>query len=210
MKATKRIVILLMIFAIMMSMTSCAKFRVNDIFSCSIIDTDIDNYAERVADIKYASQFMPNLSDLNGYTNISYSYKCTLMGITFFIPVAEANSITLFVEYPDDIYKQKKAEVLLNYDFIEKELYRQNGEFSELITPLANFEYKGYAFKADVNEEYNITKSFVLIGCNDEANRIVYCYFYDPDLDCFARNELTASLEMNAFVDFNFEWNDIK
>ena len=207
MKATKRIVILLMIFAIMMSMTSCARFRVNDIFSCSIVDYDIENYTEKVANIKFANKFMPDLSELNGYADISYSHLQTHMGITFFLPMFEANGIALWVEYPEDIYDQKKEEVFARYDFIEEEIY--DGE--HLVTPFANFEYNGYDFKADVNEDFSIAcRSFILIGCNDDANRIAYCYYFDPDNDYIASSQLTATLQMKAFLDFNFEWNDIE
>lgn len=206
MKKVRIIALLFIILCLALSMTSCAKFRVNDIFSCSIIDYNIENYAETVANVKFANEFMPELSELSGYTDISYSHLQTHIGITFFLPMFEANGIALWVEYPDDIYEQKKEEVLTSYDFIEKETY--DGEL--LITPLANFEYNGYDFRADVNEEYRSCRSFALIGCNDEANRIVYCYYFDPDNDYIANSQLTVALEMNAFINSYFEWNDIK
>jgi len=198
-----------MIFTITMSMTSCAKFRVNDIFSCSIIDTDIENYAERVAEIKYASQFMPELSDLKGYTNISYSHRYTLMGITFFLPMFSADGIALWVEYPRDIYDQKKEETLARYDFIEEEIYDGDGD---LVSPLKSFEYKGYQFQADVSEEYDNypmhCKSFILVGYNDQTRTIAYCYFYDFDLDLIAEPDQDALNEMCMFMDYHFYWND--
>lgn len=206
MKKVRIIALLFIILCLALSMTSCAKFRVNDIFSCSIIDYNIENYAETVANVKFANEFMPELSELSGYTDISYSHLQTHIGITFFLLMFEANGIALWVEYPDDIYEQKKEEVLTSYDFIEKETY--DGE--HLITPLANFEYNGYDFRADVNEEYRSCRSFALIGCNDEANRIVYCYYFDPDNDYIANSQLTVALEMNAFINSYFEWNDIK
>ena len=211
MKATKRIVILLMIFAITMSMTSCVRFRVNNISSCGIIDCNIDNYAQKMADVYYASEFMPELSELSEYTNISYSHTQTLLGLVFFLPMFFSDGIAIWVEYPEDIYEQKKADLFESYDFIEEEIYDSDGD---LISPLASFEYKGYQFQADVSEEYDdysmCCKSFILVGYSDELNRIAYLYSYDFDLDWIANADEDKLSEMHRFMDEHFYWNDIK
>ena len=207
MKNLKKILVLFLIVTLALSMTACTKIRINDLFSISTIDCEIENYNDRVSDIGYANDYMPNLSELNGYTGISYSHKYTLAGLTFLLPMFATDGITLFVEYPEDVYEQKKEEVLANYDFITKEIYDRDGY---LISPLAKFEYKGYNFQADVNENYSFCpiKSFILIGYNDETRKISYCYFYDPDIDYIATDEEDPLNEMHKFMSEKFSWND--
>jgi len=79
-----------------------------------------------------------------------------------------------------------------------------------LTSPLAKFEYKGYNFQADVNENYGYCQiqSFILIGYNDETHKIAYCYFYDPDIDYLATDEEDPLNEMHKFMSEKFFWND--
>ena len=188
-------------------MTSCKKYDIENIGIISILDDEMENYPNVVAEVKYASDFLPALSDLSDYTNIRYSYRERYYGFLFFLPMFVSEGVTLFVEYPEDIYEQKKAETLANYEFITEETYSDDGD---LTSPLAHFEYKGYFFQADINEEgVYAVKSFVLVGYNDQANKIAYCYFYDFDLDLLAwegEDRLTA---MHRFMDESFYWNDI-
>ena len=78
-------------------------------------------------------------------------------------------------------------------------------------TPLKSFEYKGYQFQADVSDNYPMQcKSFILVGYNDQTNTIVYCYFYDGDLDLIAGPDKNALNKMLMFMDDYFYWNDIE
>ena len=208
MKLLKKIALLLMVLTIPLSMTSCKNVRVEDIHTISIINCEMEDYGDAIADVEYASEFMPALSDLSEYTNISYSYKDTISGLILLLPMFEICGITLFVEYPEDIYEQKKAETLAKYEFISEETYEY---YEHLQAPLPQFEYKGYTFQADTNEEKtgDALKSFVLVGYNDETNKIAYCYFYDFDIDLWPveGDYITA---MRQFMDENFYWNDVE
>jgi hypothetical protein len=188
-------------------MTSCKKHDIEDIGIISILDDEIENYPDVIAEVKYASDFLPALSDLSDYTNIRYSYRERYYGFLFFLPMFVSEGVTLFVEYPEDIYEQKKAETLANYEFTSEEIYDGDGN---LKSPLSHFEYKGYSFQADINEEMESTvKSFMLVGYNDETNKIVYCYFYDFDLDVLAWSGEDPLTAMHRFMDGSFYWNDI-
>ena len=207
MKLVKKIALLLMILTIPLSMTSCKKHDIENIGTISIIDDEIENYPDVIAEVKYASDFLPALSDLSDYTNIRYSYRERYYGLLFFLPMFVSEDVTLFVEYPEDIYEQKKAETLANYEFITEEIYDSDGD---LKSPLAQFEYTGYSFQADINEEMVFAvKSFVLVGYNDQANKIAYCYFYDFDLDVLAWSGEDPLTAMHEFMDEYFYWNDI-
>lgn len=207
MKLLKKIALLLMVLTIPLSMTSCKKHDIENIGIISILDDEMENYPNVVAEVKYASDFMPALSDLSDYTNIRYSYRERYYGLLFFLPMFVSEGVTLFVEYPEDIYEQKKAETLANYEFITEETYNYDGD---LTSPLAQFEYKGYSFQADINEEMvYAVKSFVLVGYNDQANKIAYCYFYDFDIDLLAWSGEDPLTAMHEFMDEHFYWNDI-
>ena len=207
MKLVKKIALLLMILTIPLCMTSCKKYDIENIGTISIIDDEIENYPDVIAEVEYASDFLPALSDLSDYTNIRYSYRKRYYSLLFFLPMFVSEDVTLFVEYPEDIYEQKKAETLANYEFITEEIYDSDGD---LTSPLAQFEYKGYSFQADINEEMVFAvKSFVLVGYNDQANKLAYCYFYDFDLDVLARSGEDPLTAMHEFMDEHFYWNDI-
>ena len=207
MKLVKKIALLLMVLTIPLSMTSCKKYDIENIGTISILDCEIENYPDVIAEVEYASDFLPALSDLSDYTNIRYSYRERYYGLLFFLPMFVSEDVTLFVEYPEDIYEQKKAETLANYEFITEEIYDSDGD---LKSPLAQFEYKGYSFQADINEEtVYAVKSFVLVGYNDQANKLAYCYFYDFDLDVLAWSGEDPLTAMHKFMDEYFYWNDI-
>ena len=52
-------------------------------------------------------------------------------------------------------------------------------------------------------------KSFVLVGYNDQANKLAYCYFYDFDIDALAWSREDPLTAMHEFMDGSFYWNDI-
>lgn len=138
--------------------------------------TDIDKYEEYVEEVKYASTLMPNLDDLNSYTDVKFGYKRILY---FAFLGFQSDNISLFVTY-DDNYTEEKQSVLSSYDFLKEE---ELGEFS-----VTSFDYRGYSFQIVPNRDYwndgsCTCKSFMMIGYNDANNTIAYLYFYDFDID---------------------------
>ncbi len=195
---------LIMLFAL----TSCGKVKRIEPFVWGFSNDNIDNYEKNRTEIEYASDYLPSLDELNGYTAISYSYQHTQM--VFF----DIYSVALFVEYPADIYEEKKLEVLSSYAFLEETKISKDGESYQ--SAPARFEYGEYAFQTSVNSNVGIytnssCKSFAFIGVNDDKNRIAYCYTYDFDLDTFGSIERYESEQdmIKQYIDNFYDWNDL-
>jgi hypothetical protein len=201
----KKLLTILICIVILFSLTSCAKHEIKNIFELSVIDCDIENYNSKIEEIYDAEDFMPSISNLEGYSSIKYSHKRTVGGITFFLPIFTTDVISLTLEYPENVYEVKKAEVLSRYDFITEESYSKHRE-GEINSPLAEFEYKGFTFKSDINEEFSTCpiKSFLLLGYNDDTHQIVYCYFYDFDRDYLAESDEDPLEKMHELMDEYF------
>lgn len=193
-----------LILFVLLFLTSCSSIKRIEPFVWGFSNSDIDKYEKNRSKIEYASEFMPSLDDLDGYCDISYSHQKTTM--VFF----ESNSITLFVEYPTELYEEKKAETISSYEFLQETV--TSGEV--YCTPPAEFEYKGYSFKTAVKPyvtqytQYGC-KSFAFVGVNDEKCRLAYCYFYDFDLDIFASTAKSEEQAVSDFINDFFNWNDL-
>ena len=209
----KRICSLLVSLLFVLSVTACTKYEWSPFpISIGMIYCDIDDYDKKLEKIPYASDYMPNIEELEEYADISYSYRKEVTGALPLLPLFESHGITLFVKYSEDNYEQKKTEVLAKYDFIEEDIYDDGN--GRLISPLADFEYKGYRFRADTFDEYDPTlmacKSFILVGYNDAEHKIAYCYFYDFDNDYIAASNENSLEKMHWFMDEYFHWNDVE
>ena len=210
----KKVVLLMFIFICVFSMTSCIgrdwvlldTYKEGYSYLYGERDDNISNYSSKLEEVKYANEFLPELNELSGYTNISYSYQLS-MECLFKIPFFCSDAISLFVEYPEDIYEQKKEEVLSSYEFLKEPCIRDDGK---LESPLPEFEYKGYHFQTSIIESYPTPEFFVLIGYNDEANRIAYCYHSNIDYDIIAESGEDYLQKMIYFMDTRFYWNDIE
>lgn len=210
----KKVILLLLVFICIFSMTSCIgrdwvlldTYKEGYSYLYGERDDNIGNYSCKLEEVKYANEFLPELNELSGYTNIAYSYQLS-MECLFKIPFFCSDAISLFVEYPEDIYKQKKEEVLASYEFLKESYIRDNGI---LESPLAEFEYKGYHFQTAMKEGYTAPKYFILIGYSDETNRIVYCYYSNFDHDYIAESGEDHLQEMIYFMDTRFYWNDME
>ena len=212
MKLVKKIALLLMILTIPLCMTSCKKYDIENIGTISIIDDEIENYPDVIAEVEYASDFLPALSDLSDYTNIRYSYRKRYYSLLFFLPMFVSEDVTLFVEYPDDIYEDKKTQVLDSYEFLEATIISEDGKNYQ--SAPATFEYGEYDFRTtalpdSLNSMVYMTKSFAFIGVNDDKNRIAFCYFYDIDLDTMGSTEQSEQEMITEFIDDYFDWNDL-
>ena len=130
-----------LILFLLLFLTSCSSVKRIEPFVWGFSNCNIDKYEKNRAKIEYASEFMPHLDDITDYEDISCSYQHTTM-ILF-----ESNSIALFVEYPSELYEEKKAQALSSYEFLEETVI--SGDV--YCTPPAQFEYNGYDFKPQLN-----------------------------------------------------------
>ena len=60
-----------------------------------------------------------------------------------------------------------------------------------------------------MKEGYTAPKFFILVGYNDEINRIAYCYYSNIDHDYIAESGDDHLQQMIHFMDTRFYWNDI-
>jgi hypothetical protein len=197
---------IILCLVLLFSLTSCGSIKRIEPFVWGFSNHNIDNYEKNRAKIEYTSDYMPDLNELDGYNAISYSYQYT--NLVFF----DSNSIALFVEYPKDLYEEKKNEVLASYDFLEATKISKDGECYQ--SAPAKFEYGGYDFctYANLTVGYYTDcayKSFGFIGTDDDKNRIAYCYFYDFDLDTFGSVNRSEQEMITDFINDFFDWNDL-
>ena len=203
----KKLISIMLCLVMLLSLTACTKLKFVDITAWGVTNDSVDKYEEKRAEIKYAADFMPSVDDLEGYSDVSASYQFT----TAFL--FNSYSLTLFVEYPADIYEEKKNEALSSYDFLEEIKISSDGECYQSAPP--TFEYGEYLFKTSVNYFYSdimsACKSFTFIGVNDAKNRLAYCYFYDYHLDTFGEIDYYESEQdmITDFIDKHYEWNDL-
>lgn len=198
----KKLISLLLLSVLIFSLTSYGEIKAIAPLEWGFLNRDIDNYEKKRADVGHAADYMPSLDALFGYTEISYAYQYT--SLTFF----ESRSMVLFVEYPDDVYEEKKTEALASYDFLEKTLISEGGKSYQ--SAPAEFEYGGYDLRTSVRLINNSAcKSFAFIGSDDDKGRIVYCYYYDFDLDTLGSTARTEQEVITDFIDDFFDWNDL-
>ena len=195
----KKLISIVLCLATILTLTSCFQKT----------NKNVKNYEEKREQVPYAGALMPTLEELGEYSDISFAYRYQ------YIIMFETETIALFVEYADNVYETKKAEALASYKFLEKTKISSDGK--EYLSPSASFSYRGYAFQTAPNPENpyidterELCKSFALIGFDDEAHKIAYCYFYDLDLDCIDTTEKTEEEMMADFIEESFFWNDIE
>lgn len=162
---------------------------------------DINKYQEKVNDVEYAKDFMPNLDSINS-NDIRFGYRDE---VGFF----ESEGISLFITY-DDNYEEEKKKID-DFDYLTEPVMDNN----RYLFPLAEFEYKGYVFRIVPNRKnysgYITVKSFMIVGYNDSKKTICYLYFYDLDLDYMCEGIATDDMkykEMTDFIDRYFIWYD--
>ena len=201
---------ILLCLVLLFSLSSCGRIKRIEMFTWGFSNRNIDNYEKNRAKIKYASDYMPALNGLDGYSAISYSYQYTEMMLF------SSKSIALFVEYPGVLYEEKKNEVLESYEFLDETKISTDGEYQ---SAPAKFEYGGYNFYTYANltitnilvGDYTdcACKSFGFIGTDEDKNRIAYCYFYNIDLDTFGSVNISEQEMITDFINDFFDWNDL-
>lgn len=169
---------------------------------CSRSNTNINKYLNTGKKINtHAKNFMPAIEDLPDHKDISYKYNN--YSVVFF----ETDTITLKVDYDEEIYEKEKEKLTQNYKFLNKKVISKFDE-SKYYIPEYEFSINSYSFRI-VDEKDNYTakypKSFGIIGTSDEKKSIVYLYFYDEDLDYIEEdNKGTMSNFVKKFFKFDY------
>lgn len=155
------------------SLTSCA---IENLFTTTDIDTNIENYETKRTEVVSAKDYMPPLSELGEYENVSFGYKIT--GFVF-----ESETVSLFLEYSNESYLENKEQLLSKYQFFDEAVIGYNGNY---VIPVNEIDYGGYHFQIASNDKYLPCKSFVMVGYDDVNYRLALCYFCDIELDYIA------------------------
>ena len=122
---------------------------------------------------------MPAIEDLPEHQDISYKYN------NFSVVLFETDTITLEVDYDEEIYEKEKEKLTQIYKFLDQKVVSKSDE-SKYYIPEYEFSINSYSFRVvDENDNYKAQypKSFGIIGTSDEKKSIVYLYIYDEDLD---------------------------
>ena len=158
---------------------------------CDKIDTNIENYlnTSHPEVTKQAEKVMPSLEEIGNYQDINYWYG--YQDVLFF----QSHAFLLKVFYSQKEYFEKLENIQQQYVFLEEPVQYTQERF---LLPQAEFELDGYHFQVvsqTKDWEAVYPKDFMMIGCSEEQNSIVYLYFYDENLDYISTQEEPKSME---------------
>lgn len=167
---------------------------------CSKSNTDINDYLNSGNYIdEYAKKFMPSIDELPKFKDIEYQHD------EINLIIFESNSMTLVVNYDEDIYKKEKESLEYKYTFFKEEIPFDDIEY---VMPKYEFSINSYDFRVGENKygsSQDYPKSFGMVGTSDEKNSIAYLYFQDFDLDYIGSND--SDNPMGDFVEQYFKYN---
>ena len=157
----KKFLIVCILFVMTMSLCCCSLGQTKT--------SDVNEYPKYLSKVEYAEDYMPSMEQCGNYSSMLITYKKS--GILF-----EIYTLGLFLSYNEDEYNQQKETILSSCEFFNPEDEELNSDCDALVD--------GYSIRL-VKQEYPLDtyKMGVLIGLNDEKQKICYLYYYDFDLD---------------------------
>lgn len=165
--------------------------------------TGMEHYGPYREGIQFASEFLPQISELGAYTDIEFTYQETCYsGFMGFY----SDGLALLVKYDPQTYEAQKSRVLDAYDFLEEPVMRSSDTYE---LPVTEFDYNGYSMKIVPDADYLefcACKSFMMLGLNDDECTIAYLYYYDYDIDYIAEIDDDLEAEMRGLVKTAFAW----
>ena len=156
--------------------------------------TDLADYAERRT--KYASEFLPELTDLPEYKEIDYKYH--LKELWMFA----AATIRLTVTYDKETYESEKKKLEENSYLTHP--VRQSGKTNYTI-PAPEFTVGTHTFKVLSANDQSYPKSISITATSDQEKTISYLYFHNPDQDYIS--ESTENTPMQKLIEEYFPYN---
>ena len=145
------------------SLTACSE---------KYVSTEAGDYAEYLGKVVGADEYMPKLVDMGQYTSFEATYKHSVTALMF-----ELDTVGLFLTYEDKDEFQLAVDNL-TYDHLFYEEYPDEEKTDYLA------EAGGYSIRM-VKEEYELEvyKSSLLIGIDEEKQKICYLFYYDFGMD---------------------------
>ena len=205
-KNTKRILALFLTMAVIITLPPVLLFSslAFDIFflqdgKTTYLNTNIEDYEKEIEDVENAKKMMPELEELQGYSNIQMAAQekiySTFLGFY-------SNSVSLYVTY-EEKFLQEKENIAFKYNYLSEPIYIRD-RYESLA---ASFSYNGYDYRVVLDEDYAnycAAKSFMVVGVNDIKQQIAYHYFYDFDLDYIAEGFEDLDEQSKHFMETNF------
>lgn len=170
-----------------------------------LLYTDLKNYELYKNNLKiphesepYAAEaveeFLPDLKDLGNNESIE------LYVLQFSKNVKNELSLNLTVTYSDEIYLERKQELINNMNFVSKPIiYGDDKIFS-----LSQYEcqYKGFEIKIVECKYFIYCSCFGMIGFNDETRQISWLFYRDSHDTRMDANNRT----FEQWLDMNFRF----
>lgn len=135
---------------------------------------DIKKYEEYILKVEHSRPFMPFLENLEDYETINCYYKY-IDGIIY-----RFHTINLIIDYHEEIYAQKKQEILGKYYFLNKPMPDSINK-GEYYIPEPEFIYNNYTIKVVEDQDFSYSRWFGMIGYNDDDYNLSYLFFYGVD-----------------------------
>jgi len=142
----------------------------------SIKLSDINDYDDYVTNVSYSREFMPDLSDLEGYESIDVIYYNDRPSTN------NTHTINLIVTYSNEYYNNAKSKYLSEYSYLEASLYDPDNKNRMLVSD-AEVEYNNYLIKVVFDEKFDYPKDFGMIGFNDIEYKLCFMFSYNDSLD---------------------------
>lgn len=164
------------------------------------LNTNIEDYEKEIEAVKNAKEMMPELEELQGYSNIQMAAQEKIYStfLSFY-----SNTVSLYVTY-EETFLQEKENIATKYNYLSEPIYIRD-HYESLAT---SFSYNGYDYRIVLDEEYAdyncAAKSFMVVGVNDIKQQIAYHYFYDFDIDYIAEGSEDLNEQSKHFMETNF------
>lgn len=162
------------------------------------IDTDITNYNTYRQELNYASEFMPELSELGQFEALRFGYKETPQFI--FLP----KTMSLTVKYSEAEFASVKDKMLARYEFIDAPIIDTDGD----VLLDDSFTHQGYVFHSVpmLKAMHSACEYFGLLGVNDKQCCIAWLYYDDVERDFIAESGEDLDDAMRGLIDEEFCW----
>ena len=173
----KKIVGVIILLATALSLSACSVKQAKS--------SDPKAYGEYLCRVPYAEDYMPTEEQLGDYSSLQMTYRHR------WLLIFDNDAMGLFVSYQEEAYDAQKEEILSGYPFA-------SGEDGESASD-AEATVGGYHIRL-VQQDYPLEtyKMGLLIGLDDENQKICYLFYYDPDLDVL--HDLESYVKENFYL----------
>ncbi len=151
------------------------------------VTSNIDNYSNYLNKVYSSADYMPTVENMGNYSDIKITHKNNFGYIMF-----DFHTVGAFLSYDDEEYKKQLNYISENYTFYD--------ESPDINCPDYYAEVDNYDIRM-VKDAYSLDevyKNCLLIGTNDDENKICYMFYYDFELDIMP--DLDSYIEESFYI----------